>query len=339
MRRALLILLLCLLAAVEYRVAIGIDGKRLQLSLSAIEHLLDGQTHWRVYGGRVLTPLLLRGAMRATGAAALPCLLFLMLALGTATKFAAWWGLRPLARSDGEAWAAMLALTLGWLLLHNGQPAYLWDVVDLGLAAVTVGLLARGGGSVAAWALLLLLASLNREGAVLLGLAPLIQALTPAGRDLRAALLYLALLLTGLGLAFGLREAVFVRATLEQGEGVARAAAGVVHLRLFENLATIAEEVLGLLDPARLLALRPLVLLPALVVPFAVVARPRLLWQRAPGLAGLALVLLAATLVAGEVMEGRVWTLLLPIDAGLVMVATGGATNTATRPPVTGGSR
>ena len=328
MRRPLLVLLLVLalglLAAVELRVAVAIDGKRLTLALSAIEHLLEGETHWRVYGGRVLTPVLLRGAMALTGAAALPAFLGLMAALLAIGKFAAWWGLRPLARSDAEAWVALLALTLGGLLLRNGQPLYLWDAVDMVLAALAVGLCARGGGSIAAWALLLLLAACNREGAVLLGVAPVVHALTGGRRDGRTAMLAGALTAGAFGLAFALREAVFVRATLEVGEGAARAGAGIVHLRVAENFATLGTELLGLLEPMRLLALRPLVVLPALVPLLALALRPRAVWQRLPGITTTAWLLVGATLVAGEVLEGRVWAILLPLDAALMLAMLGG---------------
>ena len=327
MSRLLPVLLVVVLALVEYRVSVAIDERRLGMAVSAIEHLLDGTTHWTVYQARVLTPALLRATMRTFDLPAITAFLTLLLVLGLVAKAAGWAALRAVARDGATAALALCGLTLGWLALHNGQPGYLWDVVDLGVVASAIGLLARavpaaGASSLLPWLLLLLVGTLNREGALLLATLPLMDALLRRPRpwpQVGALALAVAALA---GLVLWLRQTLHVEATLEQGADAARAS-GLLHLRLAENLATIGQELLGLLSLGRGLALRPLVLLLPAVPVLLLLAAPRRVWRAAPRLWMLALVIVAATLVAGEVLEGRVWAALLPIDAVLLLAATG----------------
>ncbi len=333
MTRLLPALLVLLLAVVEYRVSIAIDERRLGLALSAIEHLLDGTTHWQVYQARVLTPALLRTTMAALDLPAITAFLTLLFGLGLVAKAIGWTALRAVARDGATAALALCGVTLGWLALHNGQPGYLWDVVDLGVVAAAIGLLARSGASAPAaagassagpllpWVLLLLVGTLNREGALLLATLPLVDALLRRPRAWAHAAALAVTVAALVGLVLLLRTELHVEATLERGADAARVT-GPLHLRWAENLATIGQELLGLLDLGRAVALRPLVLLVPAVPLLVLLLRPLRVWRAAPRLLALALVLVAATLVAGEVLEGRVWAMLLPIDAVLLLAAT-----------------
>lgn len=328
MSRLLPALLVVLLALVEYRVSVAIDERRLGLALSAIEHLLQGTTHWQVYQGRVLTPALLQATMGMLDLPAITAFVALLGAVGLIAKAVGWAALRAVARDGATAALSLCGVTLGWLMLHNGQPGYLWDVVDLGLVAGAIALLARpprpaDAPSLLPWLLLLVLGALNREGALLLATLPLVDALLRRPRAWSQAAVVLLAVAGLAGLVLVLRESLHVTATLERGAEVARVT-GPLHLRWAENFATIGQELLGLFELGRGLALRPLVLLVPAVPLAVIVVRPRLVWQAAPRLLVLALALVAATLVGGEVLEGRVWAMLLPVDAVLLLAATDG---------------